>query len=74
MYKKICVCGSFGEAGVIFSLLQSNDFNPLEIQVSSHVTLGGVDQGYYIQVPEAEIQGCRELLVDQGYEKNLLHN
>lgn len=71
MYKRLCVCRSYPEAGMVYSLLRANGYEPLDVQASAHCTLAGADQGYYVEVPESAIPAAREFLAENGYEKNL---
>jgi len=66
--KKIYACRSSAEAGMIISLLESNKFNPLELDTSSHVGFAGADLWYYVQVPEGEYEKVKKFLVQNGFK------
>lgn len=59
-------------AGLIISQLQEAGLNPIEINGSGHVSLGGAEQYYYISVTEDEADQSREALIDLGYEEYLI--
>jgi hypothetical protein len=68
MFKKIYVCRSSAEAGMIISLLQSNGFNPLELQTSPLAGIGGADIYFYVQVPVEEFKPARDFLLANDFK------
>lgn len=56
----------------IQSLLGAEGLHPMPISVAPHISLAGVDQGYDIKVPKAEVSSATELLTQGGYERLLV--
>lgn len=67
MYQRIYACRTSAEAGMIISFLETNGFNPLELNMSSHMTFAGVDQFYYVQIPEQEYNSAKSCLLEQNF-------
>ena len=51
-----------GEADLVISLLRSAEFHPIDISMSSHFSVAGVDVSYPIEVPVTEASAAREFL------------
>ncbi len=60
------------EAGELQSLLKEKGFHPSEVDDSSHVTLAGADQVYYVEIPEAEAEAAIEFLESRGFGHTVL--
>ena len=68
MFKKIYVCRSSAEAGMVISLLKSNGFNPMELQTSPLVGIAGADLYYYVQIPVGEYESAKEFLLTNDFK------
>ena len=66
--KKVYSCRYSSEAGMIISLLNSNDFHPIDLDMSSHVTFAGADIWYYVQVPKTEYETVKKFLIENGFK------
>lgn len=66
--KRIYVCKSSAEAGMIVSLLKSNGFTPLDFDTSSHIGFAGADLYYYVQVPEQEYEKAKKFLIKRNFK------
>ena len=53
---------------MIISLLQSNGFNPLELQTSPLVGIGGADIFFYVQIPAEEYKQAKEFLLSNDFK------
>ena len=72
MFTKICSLSSQIEAELVISLLNQHGLNPLNLNISSNVSLGGVDQFYTVQIPTAQVEEAVQYLTEKGYEKNII--
>ena len=72
MFRKLVSTTSLLEAGELQSLLKEKGFHPSEVDDSSHVTLAGADQVYYIEIPEAEAEAAIEFLESRGFGHTVL--
>lgn len=61
-----------GTFAVMKSLLESEGLRVLDIAHGSHVTVAGVDQGYYLQVLEEDRDAAAFLLRQHGFGKYLV--
>lgn len=68
MFKKLYVCRSSAEAGMIISLLQGNGFNPQELQTSPLAGVAGADMYNYVQIPVEEYQPAKEFLLANDFK------
>jgi len=71
MIKTIASFPQLWEADMVVSLLRWNGLHPAELEISPHVMLAGADQGFFVRVPEEEFPESRDLLIRNGYAKNL---
>ncbi|MDD5069970.1 MAG: hypothetical protein PHV17_04515 [Candidatus Omnitrophica bacterium] len=46
--KKIYFSKDLGEVGTVNAFLKANGFNPLETEISDHVSVAGSDMFYYV--------------------------
>ena len=53
---------------MVISLLQSNGFNPLEMQTSPLVGIAGADPYCYVQIPVEEYQPAKEFLLANEFK------
>ena len=65
--KRLYVCKSSAEAGMIISLLKSEGFDPLDLDTSSHVGFAGADLWYYIQLPEKQYELAKKFLTENNF-------
>ena len=72
MFVKIALVRDLGEAGRIGSLLESEGFHPMPVDASAHVTVAGAEQGYHLEVPEAEAEAARAFLEGKGFGRYLV--
>ena len=68
MFKKLYVCRNSAEAGLVISLLQSNGFNPLEMQTSPLVGIAGADLYCYVRIPVEEYGPAKEFLLANDFK------
>ncbi|OFZ49749.1 MAG: hypothetical protein A3D92_23400 [Bacteroidetes bacterium RIFCSPHIGHO2_02_FULL_44_7] len=66
--KRIYACKSSAEAGMIISLLNSEGFNPLDLDTSSHVGFAGADIWYYVQIPEKQYELAKNFLMQNNFK------
>ena len=71
MIKAIASLPQIWEADMVVSLLRWKGLHPAELEMSPHVMLAGADQGFFVRVPEEEFLKARDLLIQNGYAKNL---
>lgn len=50
------------EADLLISALRSEGLHPLDLQTAGHISLGGADVSYHIQVPTSELDQVAEFL------------
>ena len=67
-FKKIYVCKSSAEAGMIISLLKNKGFNPPDLDTSSHISFAGADLCYYVRVPAREYEKAKEFLIKNNFK------
>ena len=72
MLVRIAFSRSLAEAGRIQSLLEAEGFHPLPVNSSSHVTVGGADHGYYVEIPKTEALAAGVFLHQQGLGRSLV--
>ena len=72
MLVRIAFTRPFAEAGRIRSLLESRGFHPLPVDSSSHVTVGGAEQGFHVEIPKAEAKAAIALLSQAGLGRSLV--
>lgn len=68
MFKKLYVCRSTAEAGMVISLLQGNGFNPLELQTSRLAGVAGADMYNYVEIPLEEYKAAKEFLLANDFK------
>jgi hypothetical protein len=68
MFKKLYVCRSSAEAGMVISLLQSNGFNPPELQTARLVGIAGADMYNYVEIPVEEYESAKEFLLANEFK------
>lgn len=61
-----------GTFAVMKSLLESEGVRVLDLAYGGHVAIAGVDHGYYVQVPEEDLELGRALLREHGFDKHLV--
>lgn len=70
---RIAFTRSLAEAGRIHSLLEAAGLHPLPVASASHVfSGGGAEQGYHVEIPEAETKAASLCLKQAGLSKCLL--
>ena len=69
MWTIIYATPTSAEADLVISFLTANGFHPLDLEMSPHISLGGADLAYYVEVPPEEADAAREVLKAHGYEK-----
>ena len=72
MLVRIAFTRSFPEAGRIQSLLEAGGFHPLPVDSSSHLSVGGTEQGYYVEIPRTEAKAATEFLRQEGLGKSVI--
>lgn len=50
------------EADMLIALLRTSGLHPLELQTASHISLGGADVSFHIEVPTEELSAARDLM------------
>jgi hypothetical protein len=71
-YCRSAYCPDFGVAGVINALLQSEGVEVRDTALGSHVSIAGADQGYFIEVMNAQVDDAVRLLADNDFSHFLL--
>ncbi len=66
--EKIYFTKDIGEVEMVNALLKANGFNPLELEISDHVSVAGADMFYYVQIPENEAASAKAFLKEQGFK------
>lgn len=61
-FKTVKTARTAIEADLMISALRAAGLHPVELSMSSHFSVAGVDISYPIQVPVAEVEPARELL------------
>lgn len=51
------------------NILLDNGLNPMPIDTSSHFMVAGAEQGYWIFVPESELEKAKSCFMGTPYEK-----
>lgn len=54
---------------MVCSLLEENEFHPLKLEYSSHISLAGGRQGYFIELPVEEAALARKMLEENDLGK-----
>jgi hypothetical protein len=50
------------EADLVIGLLRSSELHPLDLLTSPHFSLGGLEVGYRVEVPQQESETAREVI------------
>jgi len=64
----------FGTFAVMKSLLESEGVMVLDAAFGGHLSIAGVDQGYYLEVEQSMQARARTLLWENSFGKYLLDN
>jgi hypothetical protein len=67
MYRKVLFTGNYATACLNRSLLAGAGFHPAPVPEAVPA-----DRGYYLEVPENEVDEAVALLAEQGYEADLI--
>lgn len=67
MFERIAYSTDLGEITLIRALLQQSGLHVPELQHSPHVSLAGVDHGYYVHVLAVHADRARRLLADSEF-------
>lgn len=51
------------EADMLIAQLRTSGLHPLDLQTASHISLGGADVSFHVEVPTEELEAAREVLV-----------
>lgn len=71
-FRKVAYASDMGVAMVIYSLLDSEGFDVLDFSNSSHISLAGADQGFYISVYEDQADAAIASLKEHELSTHLL--
>ena len=69
---RICSIKSQAQAGLIANRLKEEGINALPLNTSAHISIGGANHCYYIEVSDCDAQEAKTILADLGYEKDLI--
>ena len=58
-------------AEIVRTLLLDAGLHPLPVLQSGNVTIAGADQGYYVMVPDEELEAARSLLQQSEHAQSL---
>ena len=71
---RIAYSANFADIGVMRAFLAEHGVPALEPRMSSHVSIAGVDQGYYLEVLREDATKARGLLRDNSFEIFVVEN
>ena len=63
-----------GTFGVMKALLESEGVLVLDLAIGGHLAIAGVDQGYYVEVREADKAHARSILEDNDLGRYILES
>ena len=67
MFERVAYSTDIGEFVLMSSLLKDNGIEVLDMMRAGHVSIAGVDHGFYVQVPESQGIRARRLLSDSEF-------
>lgn len=68
---RIAFSSMFPEASLMKQILEENKVFVFEIMTSGHITIAGGDQGYYLEVNKDDSKLASEILINNGFAKNV---
>ncbi len=69
---RIAAFKDYASAGMIHEILTSKGRHPRLIDTSAHISIAGADQYYYLYVPQNEMDNATKILIEFGYEENII--
>jgi hypothetical protein len=72
MFTKVCFHRDLATAEMIRNLLEARGLHPMKLDYSAHVSVAGAEQGYFIEVPNQEVDQARAVLTDSNLEKHIV--
>lgn len=72
MEARLCSFQDQAIAGMIENLLRSRGLHPIPINTSGHIFVAGAGQWYDLKIPEEEEKIAREIIIEAGYENDLV--
>ena len=67
MFKRIAYSTDIGQYVLMSALLRDNGIEVLDLMRAAHVSIAGVDHGFYVQVPASQAVRARRLLSDSEF-------
>ncbi len=65
---RIAYSANFADIGVMRAFLAEHGVPALEPRMSSHVSIAGADQGYYLEVLDEDADTARRLLKENDFD------
>ncbi len=72
--SRLSVHPNFINAELVRILLMDDGLHPLPLQPSSYITLTGSEMGFWVFVPEPELERAKACLRGTPYEKTIWDN
>ena len=67
MFERVAYSTDIGEFVLMNSLLESNGIEVLQMMHAGHVSIAGIDHGFYVQVRGSQSIRARRLLSDSEF-------
>ncbi|MBT8136758.1 MAG: hypothetical protein KJO54_07070 [Gammaproteobacteria bacterium] len=67
MFTRIAYSTDIGQYVLMASLLRDSDIEVLDMMRAGHVSIAGVDHGFYVQVPRSQEIRARRILADSEF-------
>ena len=71
-FERVAVVQDEVTAGTLISRLQAEGMHPPKLRTSPHVHFAGPEHGYYIEVPDTEVDAARTWFREHGFGSILL--
>ncbi|MBT8130644.1 MAG: hypothetical protein KJO35_00115 [Gammaproteobacteria bacterium] len=67
MFSRIAYSTDIAEFVLMTALLRDHGIEVLDMMRAGHVSIAGVDHGFYVQVPESQMIKARRWLTDSEF-------
>ncbi len=67
MFERVAYSTDLGEYVLMSALLRGRGVEVLDLMRAGHVSIAGVDHGFYVQVPGDQALRARRLLADSEF-------
>lgn len=72
MFAKVCFHYDLAMSEMIRNLLSENGLHPVKLDYSAHVSVVGVEQGYFVEVPKQEVELAEKILSQNDLGKYII--